>query len=63
MLLQKNQEATEAIESKGLKRNKKKNTREFIKSIEPRFVIKRRNGHLHAKGGKHNLSCSVTLAR
>jgi hypothetical protein len=63
MLLKKNQEA---IESKGLKRNKKKkntHTREFIKSIEPRFVIKRRNGHLHAKGGKHNLSCSVTLAR
>jgi hypothetical protein len=26
MLLQKNQEATEAIESKGLKRNKKKKT-------------------------------------
>jgi hypothetical protein len=33
MLLQKNQEATEAIESKGLKRNKKKHTHTRVYQI------------------------------
>jgi len=56
MLLKKNQEATE---SKGLKRNKKTHENQYSRDS----LIKRRKGHLHANGGKHNLPCSVTLAR